>query len=141
MSTEVVRTSPLNVLVALADIDPNYTSMIAGLRGHYALVCVDPVSAINAVENGFSPDVAIIDTRLPNAADLAKQITEFTKTDGLICIALCPSPDVEVPNAFAHRLNYPAVGGDLAQLFWWLSGGLSEIRGFRDVEQKRRQIS
>ncbi len=112
-----VQPQPFNVLVALADADPNDTSMISGMRGHYALFCDEPVSAIIAVENGFSPDVAIIDLRLPDATRLAQKLIESVAIQGLTCVALCHPLDMNVSPHFTFRLSYPVVVSELEQLF------------------------
>ena len=141
MAFGFIRPGPLNIVVALADTDPNSSTMISGLRGHYSLVCVDPVSAVDAVKNGFRPDLAIIETRVPDAADLALRLTEIVFDHSLICIALTRPYETDIPECFAHRLIYPVVASDIEQLFWWLRCDRGDQTLAPTLTLKRRQVS
>jgi hypothetical protein len=121
MALDFIRPGSLNVLVTVAELDPNITALMSGLRGHYSLICVDPVSAVDAVDRGFSPDLAFIDTSVPGANDLARKLTASVRGDGLVCIALARPSEIDLPDCFAHRLNYPVFASDFEQLFWRLS--------------------
>jgi CheY-like chemotaxis protein len=106
-------TDSLNVLIVLAGPDPACTPLAAGLRGHSTLVCESGPRALQAVDRGFVPDVVLLDTRLPKAARLVRQITARRPDDTIDFVALHQPGDTDLPTAFTHRLAYPATASEL----------------------------
>lgn len=141
MSYDYIPPEPLNVLVALADADPNDTSMISAMRGHYALFCEEPVSAVIAVENGFSPDVAIIDMRLPDATRLAQRLIDSVATSGLTCVALCHSTEAHVSSYFTFRLTCPVDASELEQLFVRVEKSSRQTRAHTLIRHRPKSIN
>ncbi len=141
MSYDYIQPEPLNVLVVLADADPNDTSMISGMRGHYALFCEEPVSAVIAVENGFSPDVTIIDMRLRDATRLAQKLINTVATSGLTCVALCHSTETDVSPYFTFRLTCPVDASELERLFLKVEKSSRQARAHTLIQHRPNSIN
>jgi hypothetical protein len=113
-----VPTKPLSVLFVVQESDEHCASMLPGLRSHVGLVCSSPESAREAVWRGFAPDVAVIDTRLGGAGELARQLAAGSPDGRPVFVALAPADVDGLPACFTARLSYPASACELEQLLW-----------------------
>jgi hypothetical protein len=127
MANPLIRHRPLNILVVLSGPDPSCTAMLSAFRSHCALVCESSHQAVEAVRNGFAPDATLIDTRLPDAGELARVLAGSLPDHDVTFIALCPRPAGPVPPGFTFRLAHPAAASELEHLLW-LVGGARDAR-------------
>ncbi|MFO0810239.1 MAG: hypothetical protein U0746_16580 [Gemmataceae bacterium] len=71
---------------------------------------------MQAVNRGFTPDVVLIDSRLPNAARIARLIGALLPDHRVDFIVLSQSADMGPNASFSHRLTYPAVASELEEV-------------------------
>jgi len=114
-TTDRRRPADVNVLVVIARSDPAASWMLSGLKGYCALVCEDSAGSLEAVSRGFQPDVAVIDTRLPDAVELAGRIRDAGVGRGTILVALCQSGEAR-PAGFSHRMVFNSSASEVAEL-------------------------
>jgi hypothetical protein len=116
MDLPVLRPGPLNVLVVAAEGGPGCAALLAGLRGHTALVCAGARQA-REVAGHFGPDVVLIDRTLADADRLAEELVRLT---GGRAAAVAFGPVADRPPAFHDHLPGPVAAAELEQLLWRL---------------------
>jgi CheY-like chemotaxis protein len=107
----------LSVLIVVADGGPEAAQVAAALAGHFVLVCGSADQAL-AVGPQFRPDVALIDTRLPDWRGLAAGLAGRTDGPPLALVALVPAGAAgPTPAGFRHQLPLPITSPELMELF------------------------
>jgi len=119
MPPDIVRSSPLNVLIVLAGDDVSVASMIPALRSHCTLVCTSQLQAVEAAP-AFEPDVILVDMRLTDPLAAVRDLSRATGGRRVAFVAMQAVAD-SVPTAppgFRGLLPLPATAGELDQLLW-----------------------
>jgi len=122
MDAQFLRTSPLYVLVVLAEPASRNPGMLSGLGAHCALVCASAPQAVDAARK-FVPNVVIIDSRRPDCHALATELGPLGEGQEPALVALAPPEGLQdtlvrsLPE-FHYRLPWSALACELEQMLW-----------------------
>jgi hypothetical protein len=126
MPSDVVRNTPLSVLVVLADANLDVAQMLPALNPHYGLVCTSPEQGVEAARQ-FEPDIVLIDLRVSDPRALIRDLNLAASGShpAFVALPLTARPAGATSPEFMYSLAQPATAGELEQLLWQIGRDLA----------------
>lgn len=113
------RTSPLNILIAPTDAQPDIAPCLSALKSHWTLVCPVAGDVVDAARR-FEPDVVLVDEQVPGFENLPFQLaaSAIGRNPVFVVMTRSGSESPAVPAGYSHSLRLPSTAVELEQLLW-----------------------